>query len=171
MVYRIPFTAIHALNVAVQVLFDVCLVWGTGSWKPLLYLLFSSFLAGSWHPTAGHFIAEHYVFEHLPESERNPKTQSAPVPETYSYYGMLNFFTYNVGLHNEHHDFPAVPWTRLFKLREIAKEFYEELPYHESWPGVLWQFMWDEQVGLKSRVKRKEGGRKVGGWTREEVEA
>ncbi|PSK34330.1 hypothetical protein B9Z65_8656 [Elsinoe australis] len=172
-VYKVPFTNLHALNVAAQLAFDFLLVKTCGG-QALKYLIFSSFLAGSLHPCAGHFIAEHYVFdrenvekqynEHLRNSSAATKDalKSVPVPETFSYYGPLNFFTYNVGLHNEHHDFPAIPWTRLHKLNRIAHEFYDDLPYHKSWVGVIWQFILDEQVGLWCRIKRAEGGRKVG---------
>ncbi len=169
MVYALPLTRIHFLNIAVQVLFDTALVKLT-SGHALAYLILSSFLAGSLHPCAGHFIAEHYVFEKQPAEARDPAT-NIPVPETYSYYGPLNALTYNVGLHNEHHDFPAVPWTRLPALHEMAKEYYADLPKHKSWIGVIWQFIWDAEVGLSCRVKRKEGGRKVGGWTEREVQA
>jgi sphingolipid delta-4 desaturase len=168
MIYKVPLTQTHFLNILVQVAFDVVLV-KNASGNSLWYLIASSFLAGSLHPCAGHFIAEHYVFDKQPATARNP-TSLAPVPETFSYYGPLNFFTYNVGLHNEHHDFPAVPWTRLPALHELAKEFYADLPKHESWCWVIWQFVWDKEVGLNCRVKRKEGGRKVGGWKEEEVQ-
>ncbi|TGO15248.1 hypothetical protein BTUL_0042g00180 [Botrytis tulipae] len=169
-VYAVPFTSIHIFNIFVQVVFDILLVKSTNSYNSLYYLILSAFLAGSLHPCAGHFIAEHYVFERQPLAARDPKT-GVEIPETFSYYGPLNFFTYNVGLHNEHHDFPAVPWTRLPALHEIAKEFYAELPRHESWIYVIWQFVWDKEVGMTCRVKRKEGGRKVGGWTQQEIQA
>ncbi|GAB1315191.1 sphingolipid delta-4 desaturase [Madurella fahalii] len=181
-VYRVPFTWVHWVNLAVQLAFDYVLVYllpGYFSVNSLLYLLLSSFLAGSLHPTAGHFIAEHYVYETITPTARDP-TNNIPIPETFSYYGPLNFFTYNVGLHNEHHDFPAIPWTRLPKLHEIAKEFYAPLPQHESWVTVLWRFIFDEKVGMRCRVKRKQGGRVVGGgtatakvadWKEDEVEA
>jgi hypothetical protein len=55
----------------------------TPNFIPLLYLLLSSFFAGSLHPLAGHFIAEHYIWDGLEQ-------------ETYSYYGILNIFAYNV---------------------------------------------------------------------------
>lgn len=165
MVYKLPLSMTQVLNVAVQLIFDYALVRYCGG-KALAYLILSSFLAGSLHPCAGHFIAEHYVFsQHSRSQDRSvqPSSKLAPPPETYSYYGALNLLTYNVGLHNEHHDFPAIPWTRLWKLNEIANEFYRDLPCHHSWIAVTWQFIVDKEVGLWCRVKRKEGGRKVGG--------
>lgn len=170
-VYRLPLTKIHAFNIAVQLAFDYALVQLAGG-RALGYLLLSSFLAGSLHPCAGHFIAEHYVLSRPPPGAKDPRN-GIPVPETFSYYGPLNVLTYNVGLHNEHHDFPAIPWTRLPVLNRIAHEFYDDLPCHRSWVYVLWQFIWDKEVGLWCRVKRKEGGRKVGdnAWKEEELGA
>lgn len=169
MVYKIPFGPVHYSNIAAQIIFDMAIVRFFG-WKSLTYLLMSSFLAGSLHPCAAHFISEHYVFaKSTLQSGKLPK--DVPIPETYSYYGPLNILTYNVGYHNEHHDFPAVPWTRLPQVYEIAKEFYEPLPYHKSWPYVLWQFITDKEVGLWCRVKRAEGGRIVGGWQDTEVQS
>jgi sphingolipid 4-desaturase/C4-monooxygenase len=159
-VYRVPFTRIHGANVAIQALFDLVIVQTMGI-NALLYFILSSFLAGSLHPLAGHFIAEHYVHTTVTPAARNPDNR-IPIPETFSYYGLGNLFTYNVGLHNEHHDFPAVAWTRLPKLNRIASEFYDDLPQHQSWTYVLWQFIFDERVGMRCRVKRKEGGRLVG---------
>ena len=167
MVYQLPLTRIHVFNVIAQASFDYLLLQYAGG-GALLYLILSSFLAGSLHPCAGHFIAEHYIF--------NPQHKSAieasnlvPIPETFSYYGPLNMLTYNVGLHNEHHDFPAIPWTRLPALHEVAKDYYTNLPHHKSWTWVIWQFIWDKEVGLWCRVKRKEGGRKASGWREEQL--
>ena len=167
MVYQLPLTRIHLLNVVAQVAFDYFLVRYVGG-KALIYLVLSSFLAGSLHPCAGHFIAEHYIFEKQPTVAKKASNQ-IPVPETFSYYGPLNLLTYNVGLHNEHHDFPAVPWSRLPVLHDIAKDFYADLPHHQSWVWVIWQFIWDKEISLWCRVKRKEGGRKVGGWKEDEL--
>ena len=189
-VYKVPFTRIHYLNVGAQLAFDYLLVRFAGG-KALGYLILSSFFAGSLHPVAGHFIAEHYIFEKQPKQQPQQQTSSSsstkssspntnaaavPMPETFSYYGPLNLLTYNVGLHNEHHDFPAIPWSRLPVLHEMAKEFYADQPHHRSWTWVIWQFIWDKEVGLWCRVKRSEGGRKVGsdggsggGWKESEL--
>jgi hypothetical protein len=67
-----------------------------------------------------------------------------------------------VGYHNEHHDFPAIPWTRLPALRELAPEFYDTIPSHPSWPMVMINFIRDPDVGMFSRVKRLgKAGREV----------
>lgn len=180
-IYSPPFTMIHSINLVIQLSFDYALTkFCNGSLLPVLYLLLSSFLAGSLHPCAGHFIAEHYFFskldhgtESLQELNKQATTgegqqkehplASLPPPETYSYYGPLNILTYNVGLHNEHHDFPAIPWTKLHALHRIASEFYEPLPCHRSWVWVIWTFILDKNVGPWCRVKRAQGGRIVGG--------
>lgn len=160
MVYQLPLTSLHLFNVVAQLSFDLLLVRYLGS-SALAYLIVSSFLAGSLHPCAGHFIAEHYVFDKLPMGARIPSNR-IPVPETFSYYGPLNALTYNVGLHNEHHDFPAIPWTRLPVLHQIAQEFYVDLPHHTSWVWVIWLFIWDAEVGLWCRVKREARDKKTG---------
>jgi sphingolipid delta-4 desaturase len=134
-------TVWHLLNITYQVLFNACLVYYFSSWTPLLYLVFSSFFAGSLHPCAAHFIAEHYLFGGIAQ-------------ETWSYYGPLNILAYNVGYHNEHHDFPSIPWTRLPALRAMAPEFYDCLPCHTSWPMVTVQFILGTDSGLFARIKR-----------------
>ena len=155
----------HLLNAVFILAADFLLVKSAG-WAPLLYLLFSSFFAGSLHPCAAHFIAEHYLMSEVASEVEAVDPQGhetelehvrALSQETTSYYGWLNILCYNVGYHNEHHDFPSVPWTRLPQLREMAKEFYDPLPVHKSWPIVTWKFISDPRVGMWSRAKRQAG--------------
>ncbi|KAJ7853476.1 dihydroceramide delta(4)-desaturase [Mycena olivaceomarginata] len=130
----------HALSIVIQLVFNHLLV-STLGWRPFVYLLASSFFAGSLHPCAGHLIAKHYLWDGLEQ-------------ETYSYYGPLNVLAYNVGYHNEHHDFPSIPWTRLPALRALAPEAYDSLPAHPSWPMVIVNFIRDKEVGIFARAKR-----------------
>jgi len=131
----------HLINLVVQAIFDATIVKLIGL-QALGYFLMSSFLAGSLHPCAAHFIAEHYLWDGLDQ-------------ETYSYYGPLNLLAYNVGYHNEHHDFPSIPWTRLPALRALAPEFYDTIPSHPSWPMVIVNFIRDPDVGIFARAKRR----------------
>jgi sphingolipid 4-desaturase/C4-monooxygenase len=81
----------HILNIIAQALFDYTLVRFFGS-NPLTYLIASSFFAGSLHPCAGHFIAEHYLWDGMEQ-------------ETFSYYGWLNVLAYNVRFLPSHNGF------------------------------------------------------------------
>jgi sphingolipid delta-4 desaturase len=89
---------------------------------------------------AAHFIQEHYTF--------------TDGQETYSYYGWANILFLNIGYHNEHHDFPNVPWHLLPAIKLCAKESYDPLAYHGSWRSVLWTFITDKNLGPQSRVVR-----------------
>lgn len=128
------------LNWMVQIAFDGTMAYCFGP-KVMLYFLLSTFFAGSIHPTAGHFLAEHYVME--------------GETETYSYYGPLNWVTYNVGFHNEHHDFPNIAWSNLPKVREVAPEWYDNLPQCKSWTGIILRYIFDNSISPYSRVKRQ----------------
>jgi len=113
--------------------------------KALIYLVAGSLLGMGIHPVAGHFISEHHVF---------PETAKGDWPawkDTFSYYGPLNRLTFNVGFHNEHHDFPRIPGSRLPQVRKIAPEFYEDLPYHTSWSKVIWMYITNTHCGPKNR--------------------
>lgn len=129
----------EAINWAAVIAFDA-LVYSYAGWNGVFYLVFGTLLGMGLHPMAGHFIAEHYTFI---------KSQ-----ETYSYYGPLNWFSYNVGYHNEHHDFPFISGWNLPKLRELAPEFYDNMPHHSSWTKVIFEYIFDPTVGPYSRVKR-----------------
>jgi sphingolipid delta-4 desaturase len=134
-----PPTRGEAGNLLLQLAFDALILYFWGA-KSLAYLPISSLIVMGLHPVAGHYISEHYVFR--------------PGQETYSYYGPLNRLTFNVGYHNEHHDFPYIPGSRLARLRQIAPEYYDSLFAHHSWSRVIWEYITRRELGGFSRVKR-----------------
>lgn len=135
-----PVTALEIVNAIVQLSFNAVIIYYF-NFRTYFYLLSGALLAMGLHPVAGHFIAEHYMFN---------KGQ-----ETYSYYGPLNKICFNVGYHNEHHDFPFVPGSRLPKLHAMAPEFYDCLPSHPSWPKVIYDFIMDPSIGPYARIVRE----------------
>ena len=79
--------------------------------------------------------------------------------ETNSYYGWLNRLALNVGYHNEHHDFPSVPWNRLpgpEARRRPRRTTRSEAT--RSWSRLLWQFLFDRRVSLFARQVRQDRG-------------
>ncbi len=119
----------------------VVALWGP---KALLYLVCSFFFSIGLHPLGARWIQEHYLVDH-------PQ-------ETYSYYGPLNVLAMNVGYHNEHHDFPSVPWNRLPDVKRMAPEFYNGLISHNSWGRLLLKFIFDRELSLFSRMVRSNRG-------------
>jgi sphingolipid delta-4 desaturase len=79
--------------------------------------------------------------------------------ETHSYYGWLNVVAFNVGHHNEHHDFPSIPWNKLPRIRKTAPEYYNTLYYHTSWIALFFRFLFDKEISLFHRIIRKERGK------------
>jgi sphingolipid delta-4 desaturase len=107
-----------------------------------LFYLFMSFWfsVGGLHPLAARWVQEHYTFD--------------PEQETNGYYGPLNRIALNIGYHNEHHDFPDVPWRRLPDVKRLAPEYYDGLKTHDSWVGLFIQVIFDPRFTLFSRVDR-----------------
>jgi sphingolipid delta-4 desaturase len=129
-------------NLGIQAIVDVIVYLVLGP-KALVYFGLSLFFAIGLHPLGARWIQRHYL---TAEGEQ----------ETFSYYGFLNLFAFNVGYHNEHHDFPSVPWNKLPRIRAIAPEVYDNLAYHTSWTRLLFRFLFDKNLSLFSRVVRQD---------------
>ena len=132
-------------NLAIMIAIDVTVYFLLGP-KALVYFGLSLFFAIGLHPLGARWIQRHYLTaggEH-------------PEQETFSYYGFLNHLAFNVGYHNEHHDFPSVPWNRLPRIRAIAPEVYNNLSYHTSWTRLLFRFLFDPNLSLFSRMLRQD---------------
>ncbi|HSC89558.1 MAG TPA: fatty acid desaturase [Polyangiaceae bacterium] len=104
----------------------VLVVWG--GWA-CGYLVASSLLA-----FGPHTFGARRLSEHLPVRAEQP---------TNSYYGPLNWLSFNVGYHVEHHDFPNIAWTRLPKLKEMARDEYAQLFAFRSWTRLIVNYMLD----------------------------
>ncbi len=131
------------INFILQMAFNVA-VWELFGPRALVYLFVSFFFSIGGHPLGARWIQEHYAL--------------FPGQETNSYYGWLNRFQLNIGYHNEHHDFPSVPWNRLPEIKKTAPEAYDTLRYHPSWARLAWMFITDPRISLFSRNVRPNRG-------------
>ncbi len=128
------------INVVAQVIYDGALLYFWGP-KALAYMFISLMFSVGLHPLGARWIQEHYIV--------------FPGQETADYYGPLNPFALNVGFHNEHHDFPSIPWNRLPEVKRAAPEAYDTLHYHPSWSKLLWRFIVDPNISLYTRYVRE----------------
>lgn len=153
------------MNVCTQAVFMLAIYKAAGVWS-IMYLLFATFFGLGLHPCAGHFIAEHYT--NLSSSRGPHQSGLTPIKaggeergeqlypdETFTYRGPLNMFSYNVGIHVAHHDFPFVSGLRLPEIEAMAPEFYDHLPVTESWPGTIYNYIMGDGCAF-DRVKRRD---------------
>lgn len=128
------------VNTACVLTYDLMIFYFFGI-NGLVYLFASFwFSIGGLHPVAARLIQEHFT----PDSSH----------ETFDYYGPLNVIALNAGFHNEHHDFPEMPWRNLPELKKMAPEFYDGLKAYTSWTRLLLEFIFDPQYSLSNRVVR-----------------
>ena len=132
-------------NLLVQVAFTAAIYYFMG-WPALAYLLLSFSFSVGLHPLGARWVQEHYLTHSVEQ-------------ETYSYYGGLNTVAFNVGFHNEHHDFPSIPWNKLPEIKKTAPQYYETLFYHKSWTKLFFRFLFDKEISLFNRILRKERGK------------
>jgi sphingolipid delta-4 desaturase len=133
------------INIIVQVVFTVA-IWYLLGWHALAFLFISFWFSIGLHPVGARWIQEHYL------------TYSTE-QETYSYYGAFNKIAFNVGFHNEHHDFPSIPWNRLPQIKKTAPGYYDTLYFHTSWTKLFFRFLFDREISLYNRILRKERGK------------
>ncbi|RYY97191.1 MAG: fatty acid desaturase [Chitinophagaceae bacterium] len=140
-----PFDAWTAANWAAQIGFTAA-VWYFLGPKAVAFLTLSFFFSVGLHPLGGRWIQEHYL------THNNEQ-------ETFSYYGPLNKLAFNVGYHNEHHDFPSIPWNRLPEIKQAALPYYDGLKSHRSWTLLMLRFLFSRELSLYSRIVRKNRGK------------
>lgn len=135
--YYKPLNAWTVTNAIMNIVINVCLYIYVGP-MALLYIALSTLFALGLHPLGGRWIQEHYLTK---EGQ-----------ETYSYYGILNKLCFNMGYHNEHHDFMNVAWINQPKIKEVAPEYYNNLKSYNSWTKVLFNFLFNSEIDSFSRM-------------------
>jgi sphingolipid 4-desaturase/C4-monooxygenase len=130
-----------AVNLLAVLGMDAYILWAWGGLS-FFYVTASFFFSVGFHPLGARWIQEHFLV--------------GDAAETNSYYGPFNRVAANIGYHNEHHDFPFIPWNRLPALKALAPEVYDALPAHRSWTRLWITFLTDRRLSLYSRIARGE---------------
>lgn len=117
------------------------LLWYFIGFKSAIYPIIALLFGAGLHPLAGHFLTEHFY------KDNN-------FTETNSYYGWMNYITFNVGYHNEHHDFPQVPG---YLLPNIKNDIYEYnfTPSINSWFFIIFDFIFNPKYKISNRKMLK----------------
>ncbi|MFN0054592.1 MAG: fatty acid desaturase [Planctomycetales bacterium] len=117
-------------------------------WQALVYLLASAlFFTGFLHPYCLGWVLG---ISHFHGTRRYQPTAS-------SYGRWRNLITFNAGLHVEHHDLMNVPGRRLWRLREIAPEFYDNLEVIPSYTRLGLQFVFAKPKEFQANFNHQTG--------------
>lgn len=123
-------------------------------WEAVAYLFLSAlFTTGFLHPLAlGMMLSNSHFHGH---KVYQPSSSN---------YGMINWLTFNFGMHTEHHDFHYIPWFRLGRLRKIAPEYYNDLKQTKSfcWLALLFAFGSRDAFNNEEYRNAKMAGEAVG---------
>ncbi|MGB0371270.1 MAG: fatty acid desaturase [Opitutales bacterium] len=106
--------------------------WLGGFWCFLYFKLAGGFAMGAFgHPYAGFWLMQHMS---------HPKNGYQP---TVSYGGsyLWNWMTFGELYHVEHHDFPNIPFNKIYEVRKIAPEYYEDLWVVDSVCKLSWEWI------------------------------
>jgi sphingolipid delta-4 desaturase len=133
------------VNIVAQIVFTAA-IWYFMGGHAVAFFFISFWFSIGLHPVGARWVQEHYLTF---DSQQ----------ETYSYYGPLNLTAFNVGFHNEHHDFPSIPWNKLPEIKKTAPEYYDTLLYHTSWTKLFFRFLFEQEISLFHRIVRKERGK------------
>lgn len=122
-----------AFNILCCFLYNLFIISYFGVFPFLYQFLASSFMNGL-HPLGMRQVQEHYYL-----------VKGQP---TNSVYTSWHTIFLNIGHHNEHHDFPNIPWNRLPQLTELAPEYYKNLKHYTSYIQIMVEFFTNPGIPL-----------------------
>jgi sphingolipid delta-4 desaturase len=123
------------INTVIAYSYQGWLVYNYGIWA-LGFQVLSNSINNGLHPLGMRNVQEHYYIR-----------KDQPTSSVYCNW-YTNALTMNIGYHVEHHDFNVIPNSRLYRLREIAPEFYNNLFSYTSYTEVFLRFMTDTGIPL-----------------------
>ncbi|MEM7673504.1 MAG: fatty acid desaturase [Verrucomicrobiota bacterium] len=120
------------LLVLLKYAFMALTFWYGGFWCFLYFKLAGGFAMGAFgHPYGAFWLMQHMA---------HPKNGYQP---TVSYGGSLlwNWMTFGELYHVEHHDFPNIPFDKIYQVRKIAPEYYQDLWVVDSVLRLSWEWI------------------------------
>lgn len=101
--------------------------------KALLFLFLSDLSQRGflWHPISIFTITSHKAWNNQRENQ----------PTTSCYGQVLSWLLMGMNYHVEHHDFPDIPCRYLYKLRQLAPHFYQDLNHYQGYFDALTNYI------------------------------